>query len=269
MNKKRLSLFLSIVLVLTSFIGLTGCEDKQEQANPNQQNPSTEQPKQEEPKGEEPKTEQPKTEEPKTNTPSTPTSNNGNNFVKNPNDILVLVNKKWHLPSDYVPSDLIEPHVTFSFSGQSPKKTMRYEAAKALEQLFEAAQAEGMELFGVSGYRSYNTQKQIYAANFRQMGEAANLYSAKAGQSEHQTGLAMDVSCREVGFQLEEEFGNTKEGKWLAKNCARFGFIIRYQKGKEHITGYAYEPWHIRYVGKKAAQEIMSKGLTLEEYLGK
>lgn len=258
---KRL-LFFSALLILTSFFGLLGCSEENEKTNPNQQQtPTVEKPKQETPKNEQPKQE----------TPSAPATveKNGDRLVPNPNDILVLVNKKRHLPSDYVPPDLIEPHVTFSFSGQSPKKTMRQEAAKALEKLFEASQAEGMDIVAQSGYRSYSTQKQIYAANFRQMGESANQYSAQAGQSEHQTGLAMDVTCSEIGFSLEDEFGNTKEGKWLSKNCARFGFIIRYQKGKEGITGYAYEPWHIRYVGEKAAQEIMEKGITLEEYLSR
>lgn len=267
MKRKKLSLFLPTALIVTSFLGLIGCAEDNENTNPNQQQPTkVEQAKQETPKQETPKNQPPKQESP--TAPAT-VEKNGDTLVPNPNDILVLVNKKRHLPSDYVPPDLIEPHVTFSFSGQSPKKTMRQEAAKALEKLFEASQAAGMEMVAQSGYRSYSTQKQIYAANFRQMGEIANQYSAQAGQSEHQTGLAMDVTCAEIGFSLEEEFADTKEGKWLAKNCAQFGFIIRYQKGKENITGYAYEPWHIRYVGKKAAQEIMEKGITLEEYLSR
>ncbi|HBI03094.1 MAG TPA: hypothetical protein DDY49_03575 [Paenibacillaceae bacterium] len=261
MNRKKIKLFMPAILILTSFLGVIGCTKE----NSDQQ-PTAEQPKQEAPKQELPKQETPKKE-----APSAPTTvvKNGDPLVPNPNEILVLVNKKRHLPSDYIPPDLIEPHVTFSFSGQSPKKTMRQEAAKALENLFDASQAEGMDMVAQSGYRSYSTQKQIYAANFRQMGESANQYSAQAGQSEHQTGLAMDVTCSEIGFQLEDTFGNTKEGKWLAKNCSRFGFIIRYQKGKEDITGYAYEPWHIRYVGQKAAKEIMTQGLTLEEYLSR
>lgn len=261
MKRKKLSLFLPAVLILTSFLGLIGCSEDPENANPNQQQPTVEKPKNEAPKNETPKQE----------TPTAPATvvKNGDSLVPNPNDILVLVNKKRHLPSDYVPPDLIEPHVTFAFSGQSPKKTLRQEAAKALEKLFEAAQMDGMEMVALSGYRSYSTQKQIYAANFRQMGDSANQYSAQAGQSEHQSGLAMDVTCAEIGFQLEEEFGHTKEGKWLSQNSSRFGYIIRYQKGKEDITGYAYEPWHIRYVGQKAAKEILEKGITLEEYLSK
>ena len=91
---------------------------------------------------------------------------------------------------------------------------------------------------------------------------------AYPGQSEHQTGLAMDVSCQSVGFTLEEDFGQTTEGIWLSENAHKFGFIIRYGKDTTNITGYSYEPWHIRYVGKDAAKEIYDLNITLEEYLG-
>lgn len=145
---------------------------------------------------------------------------------------------------------------------------MRAEAARALEELFRQAAAEGIELAGVSGYRSYQRQEAIFNYRARERGEeVANRTSARPGQSEHQTGLAMDVSSASVGYALIEDFGNTKEGLWLAENAPRFGFIIRYPKGKEHLTGYSYEPWHIRYVGVEAAQEIAARGLILEEYL--
>ena len=91
---------------------------------------------------------------------------------------------------------------------------------------------------------------------------------AYPGQSEHQTGLAMDVSSQSVGFTLEEDFGQAKEGIWLKDNAHKFGFIIRYGKDNTHITGYSYEPWHIRYVGKDVANEIYEKNITLEEFLG-
>lgn len=188
--------------------------------------------------------------------------------VSNPDDILVLVNKTNHLPSDYEPADLVVPNVPFPFKEDLPKKKLRAEAAKALEALFAAAEKEGLELYAQSGYRSFERQKAIFAFNAEQRGEeVANRVSARPGESEHQTGLAMDVTCRQVGFDLVEAFADTPEGQWLAANAHTFGFIIRYPKGKEAITGYQYEPWHLRYVGIKAAQEITSRQLTLEEYL--
>ncbi|GIP38508.1 hypothetical protein J31TS4_17880 [Paenibacillus sp. J31TS4] len=183
--------------------------------------------------------------------------------------VTVLVNKKVLLPSDYVPSDLVYPDVPFSFNEKIEKRMMRAEAAKALEKLFAGAKKDGIQLYGVSAYRSYATQKSIYANNVKTQGEAkAAMYSAQPGTSEHQTGLSIDVSSQSAKFGLEEEFGDTAEGKWLAKHASEYGFIIRYPKGKESITGYAYEPWHIRYVGTDIAKEIAQKGLTLEEYLG-
>ncbi|MGI6143470.1 MAG: M15 family metallopeptidase [bacterium] len=189
-------------------------------------------------------------------------------MVENPQDILVLVNKEYNLPADYVPPDLVQPDIPFSFSEDLPKKKMRQETARALEDLIRQAAADGIELVGVSGYRSYQHQEAIFTARARERGEeVANRTSARPGQSEHQTGLAMDVSCRSVGYGLIEEFGSTEEGIWLAEHAPEFGFIIRYPKGKEHLTGYSYEPWHIRYVGVEAAREIADRGLILEEYL--
>lgn len=189
--------------------------------------------------------------------------------IANPDDLLVLVNKRRSLPPDYVPPDLVVPNVPFPFKEDDPKKQMRAEAARALEQLFAAAKEAGLELYAQSGYRSYERQRAIFAFNAARKGEeVANMTSAYPGQSEHQTGLAMDVTSPKVGYDLIEEFGETPEGKWLAEHAARYGFIIRYPKGKEHITGYSYEPWHLRYVGVEHAQHIMANNLTLEEYLG-
>ncbi|WP_255298536.1 M15 family metallopeptidase [Brevibacillus dissolubilis] len=180
----------------------------------------------------------------------------------------VLVNKTYVLPSTYVPKDLVEPKVPFSFSGKSQKKMMRKEAATALEQLFAHAKKSGINIAAVSGYRSYQTQATIFNYNVKTQGrEQANKFSAIPGQSEHQTGLAMDISAASIKYGLEQSFGETAEGKWLAQNAVTFGFIMRYPKGKEHITGYSYEPWHFRYVGVEMAKNITDKGLTLEEYL--
>ena len=145
---------------------------------------------------------------------------------------------------------------------------MRKPAADALEKLFAAAQKEDLNLFAQSGYRSYERQEELYTAYVERDGEeAANKYSAQPGQSEHQSGLAMDVTSPDVNFLLNEAFGETAEGKWIKEHCYEFGFIIRYPKGKETVTEYQFEQWHLRYVGEKAAKEIMEKEITLEEYL--
>jgi zinc D-Ala-D-Ala carboxypeptidase len=189
--------------------------------------------------------------------------------ITSPDSITVLVNKNHPLiPSDYKPQDLVIPNIPFSFSGSSPKKFMRKPAADALEKLFAKANEDNIHLFGVSAYRSYQTQVAIFANNVKQQGEkTASQVSAHPGQSEHQTGLAIDVSSRSAKLGLEPIFGDTKEGKWLAQHAADFGFIIRYPEGKENITGYTYEPWHIRYVGVETAKAISEKGITLEEYV--
>ncbi|MGV2685696.1 D-alanyl-D-alanine carboxypeptidase family protein, partial [Clostridium perfringens] len=115
---------------------------------------------------------------------------------------------------------------------------------------------------------SYARQKSIYENNVRTKGEVeANRVSAVPGTSEHQTGLTIDVSSPSAGNALEETFGHTAEGQWLAQHASEFGFIIRYPEGAENITGYVYEPWHIRYVGKDLAPDIADSGMTLEEYL--
>ncbi|MGE5423492.1 MAG: D-alanyl-D-alanine carboxypeptidase family protein [Ignavibacteriales bacterium] len=181
-------------------------------------------------------------------------------------DILVLVNKTHHISADKVPADLTKPKVKFGSGAWN--KLMRVEAASALEDLFTRAATDDLTLLAVSGYRSYQTQAAIFASRASQVGETqANRTSARAGQSEHQTGLAMDVTCPAVDQELSQYFGSTEEGKWVAKNAAESGFIIRYPLGKESITGYSYEPWHLRYVGIEAALAISSDGLTLEEYL--
>lgn len=187
-------------------------------------------------------------------------------IVQNPASLLVLVNKQNSLPYDYIPTDLIVPNVSFSFQGFDQRKLMKSEAAKALEQLFIQASKENIRLTGVSGYRSYDRQAEIFRRNIS-ASPSANMTSARPGESEHQTGLAIDVSSPSVNNSLTQSFANTREGQWLAKNAPVFGFIIRFPKGKEAITGYLYEPWHIRYVGQSAARQIAMGNLTLEEYL--
>ncbi len=197
-------------------------------------------------------------------------SGNGQAVVQNLDDLLIVANKERNLPEDYEPKDLVTPNVPFPFKEDLPKKKLRKEAALSLEMLFKAAEENGLELLAQSGYRSYDTQVSIFAYNAEQRGEEeANKTSSKPGQSEHQTGLSMDVTSPEVNYELVEAFGETKEGKWLADNAHKYGFIIRYLKGKEQITGYQYEPWHLRYVGTDHAKKIHAQGITLEEYLQK
>jgi len=186
-----------------------------------------------------------------------------------PADIAVVVNKAIMLPDGYVPPDLVEPNVPFIFTQKDEKRLMRKEAARALEEMFAGAKKDGILLAGVSGYRSYETQKSLFNYYVQTQGEeTARKYSAEPGHSEHQTGLAMDVSGIDGKCAADDCFAGTPEANWLAAHAAEYGFIIRYPKGKEAITGYAYEPWHVRYLGKDLAQKVAASGKTLEEYLG-
>ena len=131
--------------------------------------------------------------------------------------------------------------------------------------LLTDARTDGVHFSLLSGYRSYRTQKEIYDDYVSKHGkEAADKAVSRPGYSEHQTGYALDLN------NAEESFGNTNEGKWLAANCAKYGFIIRYPKGKESVTGRQYQPWHIRYVGPELAKKLYNNGewITLEEYFG-
>ncbi|WP_264738277.1 D-alanyl-D-alanine carboxypeptidase family protein [Cytobacillus firmus] len=192
----------------------------------------------------------------------------GRNIIQNPDNVMVLVNKQFSLPDGYEPSKLMIPDVAFSYGKLDLEKSyMRQDAAQALEKLFTGALNEGVELFAVSGYRSFTRQSQVFEAEVNRVGkEKAVQAVAIPGSSEHQTGLTMDISSRSANLELSEEFGETNEGKWLAENAHRYGFILRYPKGKEAITGYKFEPWHFRYVGTEAAKVIFEKKWTLEEY---
>ncbi|PKR78255.1 hypothetical protein CEY16_00410 [Halalkalibacillus sediminis] len=189
--------------------------------------------------------------------------------VSNPSAIDVVVNKRRKLPDGYTPPNLTEPNVRFSFDEQNMKRNMRPVAANALEELFAGANKAGVDLFAVSGYRSYDRQVAVFNSHVESKGrEEAEKVSAIPGHSEHQTGLAMDVTSQAVGFYLTTDFESTTEGQWVAENAHKYGFIIRYPKGKSEITGYSFEPWHLRYIGKDLATKIHESGLTVEEYLG-
>lgn len=188
-----------------------------------------------------------------------------------PATIDYVVNRACLLPDNYEPADLVKL-TDIGIEKKNVASTsakLRKVAAEALKELLLASNAEGLHLVAVSGYRSFDYQYQIYGNYLFTYGiEHTNRYSAVPGSSEHQTGLAMDVSCAAVGNDLITEFVNTPEGKWLYEHCWEYGFIIRYQKGKVKITGYEYEPWHIRYVGIPLAYYLTTTGITLDEYYG-
>lgn len=196
------------------------------------------------------------------------TNEAGNPITNNPYEVLVLVNKHHALPDDFDPEDLVEPDVRFPFTEDLPKKQLRKVAANALEEMFAAGDEAGVDLYAQSGFRSYDRQDAIFTANVEKDGEkAANNYSARPGESEHQSGLTMDVTSADINYDLTIAFEDTDEGQWIKEHASEFGFIIRYPEDKEDITEYQYEPWHLRYVGEKAAKEITENGLSLEEYL--
>lgn len=158
-------------------------------------------------------------------------------------DGILIVNKTYPLPKSYAPG-------------------WETEASGPLWEMIAAAKADGIKLWMTSGYRSYYDQEYIYNGYVKRDGqEEADTYSARPGHSEHQTGLAYDLN------DLSRDFGETEEGKWVAENCHNYGFIIRYPKDKEEITGYIYEPWHVRYLGVEKATEVYESGLCLEEFL--
>ena len=159
-------------------------------------------------------------------------------------DGILVVNKTYALPADYNPG--VDP------TAQSAFDKMQADAAEL-----------GLNIYISSGFRSYDYQAGLYQRYVNRSGQAeADRYSARPGHSEHQTGLAFDLNS------ITDEFKDTAEGKWVTENCQNYGFIIRYPEGKEDITGYIYEPWHIRYLGIETAQAVYESGLTLEEYLG-
>ena len=180
---------------------------------------------------------------------------------KNVDGSVFLINRQHEISKEYVPE--VRKTNVYGMS-----QTMRDDAATALEELFAAAKAEGVSLSSVSGYRSFSKQSTIYARKKKTTGSAtkADLLVALPGTSEHQLGMAMDVA-QKGSSQLNAAFGKTKAGKWINENAHRFGFIVRYQLKYEDITGYAYEPWHIRYVGKEHAKAIFESGVPMEIYM--
>ena len=168
-----------------------------------------------------------------------------------------LINRDHPLPEDYIPENLVDIGLPFDALPGDPKRLLEEKTALAALELISRSHREGLTLCGVSGYRSYQRQKKLYTGS---------PYVAPPGTSEHQSGLALDVSCPQIHMELTEEFAKTKEGIWLLHHAPLYGFILRYPASKEHITHVPYEPWHIRYVTKPLASYLSLTGMTLEEY---
>jgi D-alanyl-D-alanine carboxypeptidase len=196
-----------------------------------------------------------------------PPKNGTIQVIAKPESVTVLVNKHNSLPASYEPTDLVYPDIPFVFAEKIEKRKMRSIAASAIEKLFAGAEKDGIHLAGVSAYRSYATQKSIFQRYVLKDGEEkAKMYSAVPGTSEHETGLAIDVTGSDGKCAAEDCFGGTKEANWLDKHAVEYGFIIRYPEGKSAITGYQYEPWHIRYVGTDVSKDMVAKKVAMEEY---
>lgn len=186
--------------------------------------------------------------------------------LDDPESIWVVVNKHRPLdPVDFAPDDLVQPaNVTFSDGG-----TLRRAASDALGEMKVAAEADGVTFRASSAYRGFARQQALYSDYVAKVGGGeADTFSARPGYSEHQTGWSVDLYDTET-CRLHVCFADSDSGKWIAEHGPDFGFIIRYPKGESEVTGYQYEPWHVRYVGEDLATEMRDSGVkTLEEFFG-
>ena len=173
---------------------------------------------------------------------------------------LMLTNKYNYLEKNYEPKDIIEISSRYAYAeNEAPKEILEHYI-----EMFDAAEKEGMDLIISSAYRSYDEQDETYEYYKKIKGdEQIKKYAARPGYSEHQTGLAFDILTTDT---LTDDFDKTKEFEWLQKNAYKYGFILRYPKGKEKLTGYDYESWHYRYVGKETAKKINDEQITYDEY---
>lgn len=174
----------------------------------------------------------------------------------------ILANKYYSLGEDYEPEDLVNVDIKYYYG--EPKK-IRSEAYDAFIEMWNAAYEDGIYLILISGYRSAAHQKEVYDAYQADKGtKYADSIAARTGYSEHQTGLALDIYSKECTSQAK--FHESKSYEWLINNSYKFGFILRYPKDKQNITGYNYESWHYRYLGKDLAKKVYDSGLTFDEY---
>ena len=195
-------------------------------------------------------------------------------ITKTDDNYLLLINRTHALSSTYVPNDLVTvKHAVSGVGIKGETDQLRKVAADAFEEMVAAAEKEGVLIKLRTGYRSYAYQRdRLYNVYVQRNGQKyADTISARPGQSEHQTGLALDVGGASEGYALSRDFGNTREGKWVAAHCHEYGFIIRYTDGTKNepgpITGFISEPWHLRYVGVQPATSMKESGKLLEQYL--
>lgn len=181
--------------------------------------------------------------------------------ITNPDTLDILVNKNNKLDKNYIPTDLELIDIKYAYEN----KYLRKEAKKMFEKLSSDASNYGYRIVATSTYRDYDYQDNLYNYYVKEKGKKyADMCSARAGHSEHQTGLAVDVAGSNDSY---DDFEDTIEFNWMKENAHKYGFILRYPKGKEKITGFKYEPWHYRYIGIEIATKIYEKKITLEEYL--
>jgi D-alanyl-D-alanine carboxypeptidase len=183
-----------------------------------------------------------------------------------PSSLWALVNKTHPIPITYAPAGLVLPDVPERTDKSIEERSLRSDAAGPVKHMFDAATADGHSLMIASAYRSATLQK-TYFNNYAAISgvAAANLYSAFPGQSEHQTGLAIDISSVSRNCYLDTCFMKTLDGIWLAANGYKYGFVLRYPEGKTDITGYNFEPWHYRYVGIDLATALYKSGLVMDQ----
>lgn len=195
---------------------------------------------------------------------TTTTTKKNDTIVSNEQDLkiidgILIVNKSYPLPEDYVPTNTYKDATGLNYCSTCIDK----EAYEKYKEMKADATALGLNIWIQSGYRSYSLQESLYNKYVNRDGKAAaDTYSARPGHSEHQTGLAFDLNS------ITDDFQYTDEGKWVNNNCYKYGYILRYPKGKESITGYKYESWHLRYVGEELATKLYNNGdwITLEEH---
>lgn len=202
--------------------------------------------------------------------PESPSFNKAKYSTSEPGSPWWVVNKTRPLPAGYVPPDLAVPDVRLRLGASSEQMKYSHTATSDLKEMFAAASGNGVTLVFGSGYRSEALQRQFYNGYVASDGQAAaDRLSARPGTSEHQTGLSFDATSVSQKCHLETCYESTPEGTWLRENAHKYGFIIRYIKGKEAVTGYDYEPWHMRWVGKELSGEMHRTSITtLEEFFG-
>lgn len=202
--------------------------------------------------------------------PSKGTFNSKQYSLTDPTSIWVVADKHLPLePKTYAPNDLVVPTIPLRSNITTTEKYVRKVTAVALENMNTDAKAQGLAFNLQSGYRSYDFQVNLYNRYVQEQGQAvADSQSARPGYSEHQTGLAADLgSVSHPECDVEECFATTPEGRWLAANAYKYGFIIRYPQNMQSVTGYIYEPWHVRYVGVDLATQMHKQNVsTLEQF---